>query len=106
MLACVFYLLYLGFILIFGSNVINYPYPPITKGTKIPKTVVQAGSFNPPHRGHIEILKYLSNTYEKVYIVIGLNPSKNYPVSPEDRASMLKDIIVEEKLDNVQVRIW
>ncbi|CAE7364949.1 Kin [Symbiodinium pilosum] len=44
-------------------------------------SAVFAGSFNPPHLGHFEIIRYLSSTFSEVHVVIGINPAKTYPVS-------------------------
>ena len=48
--------------------------------------VVMAGSFNPPHNGHLAsraILEYLSKRYgQEVIVVIGVNLTKKYLVSP------------------------
>eukprot|EP00979_Chaetoceros_neogracilis_P011037 scaffold2667_cov218-Chaetoceros_neogracile.AAC.4 len=50
-------------------------------------------SFNPPHNGHIAMIKYLANTYENVILVIGMNPNKVYKVSPQTRADILHKMI-------------
>jgi len=56
-------------------------------------TVILAGSYNPPHNGHLAMLSYLSQRYGKVLAVIGTNPNKTYDVSPEERAEMLRTMI-------------
>jgi cytidyltransferase-like protein len=53
-------------------------------------TVVVAGSYNPPHLGHLHMLLYLSKRYRNVIAVIGCNPNKKYQVSPQIRADMLR----------------
>lgn len=40
------------------------------------KIAVYAGSFNPWHKGHEDILKKALNIFDKVYIMQGYNPSK------------------------------
>lgn len=56
-------------------------------------TVVLAGSYNPPHYGHLAMLAYLSKKYGKVIAVIGMNPNKKYDVSPQERANLLREMI-------------
>ena len=69
---------------------------------KIPKTVIFAASYNPPHHGHLKMLEHLSKTYLKVIAVIGFNPNKKYPVSPEERADLLREML-EPSTTNVEV---
>ena len=54
------------------------------------KTVMLAGSFNPPHNGHLNMLKTLSKIYGNVYAVVGFNPSKKYDVSPQKRLEIMQ----------------
>jgi cytidyltransferase-like protein len=63
-------------------------------------SVILAGSFNPPHKGHVAMLSHLSKRYQKVYAVIGFNPSKTYAVTPEQRSAVLKTMV--EHLENVE----
>jgi cytidyltransferase-like protein len=56
-------------------------------------TVVLAGSFNPPHLGHVAMIRYLSQQYQRVIVVIGCNPHKVYTVSPSQRAALLRQIL-------------
>ncbi|GMH83659.1 hypothetical protein TL16_g09674 [Triparma laevis f. inornata] len=71
-------------------TIIHHPYPPSTR--KENKTVMLAGSFNPPHLGHFKMLQYLSQRFTKVYAVVGFNPKKTYPVPPSDRLTLLKSL--------------
>ncbi|KAG7348046.1 lipopolysaccharide core biosynthesis protein [Nitzschia inconspicua] len=71
------------------------------------RTVIFAASYNPPHNGHLALLQYLSERYNKVVAVIGFNPDKKYPVSPQDRAKLLRSMIqtVAVPNDNIQVEV-
>ena len=71
-------------------------------------TVVLAGSYNPPHCGHLAMLAYLSQRYGKVIAVVGMNPNKTYPVSPCQRVALIRKMIQHSQttppLSNVQVQ--
>lgn len=69
------------------------------------ESVVYSGSFNPFHIGHLEIVKYLSKCFDKVYVVVSVqNPFKTNGIDNfEERLTNVKQIIKKEKLDNVSV---
>ena len=66
-------------------------------------TVVIAGSYNPPHRGHLAMIAHLAERYGKVLVVVGMNPNKKYAVTPHARADMLTTML--QSLPNVQVHV-
>jgi len=73
--------------------IVKYPWPAVDDDQPLHQTVVIAGSFNPPHYGHLELIKYLAKRYRKVYVVVGMNPAKHYPVSPHQRAKLLQTML-------------
>ena len=79
----------------FFPLVISYPWPqeiPKTKkktNASARTTAVLAGSYNPPHLGHLDMLKYLCEKYDQVIVVVGMNPKKKYAVTPQDRADLI-----------------
>lgn len=88
-------------------RILTYPWTKASK--KRNQTVVFAGSFNPPHNGHIAMIKYLANTYENVILVIGMNPNKVYKVSPQTRADILHKMIAVRlgvrEMDKSRIRV-
>lgn len=92
-----------GLRLAFGARYVRYPYPEPRSRSG---TVVLAGSYNPPHLGHLEMLRYLSKAHERVVAVIGANPKKVYDVSPYQRQEILRAMIRELNLPNVEVVVW
>jgi len=59
------------------------------------ETVIFAGSFNPPHHGHLAMLVYLAERFGQVIAVVGVNKNKTYNVSPEFRARLITKMIKE-----------
>ncbi|GAB5366018.1 hypothetical protein AAMO2058_001108300 [Amorphochlora amoebiformis] len=66
---------------------------------------VYAGSFNPPHLGHIAILKAMRKRYRRVFCVVGFNPAKTYDVSPQERAELMRWILTRLRLHDIEVHI-
>eukprot|EP00977_Amphora_coffeiformis_P012810 scaffold3240_cov187-Amphora_coffeaeformis.AAC.5 len=66
-------------------------------------TVVMAGSYNPPHRGHLAMISYLAERYGQVLVVIGMNPNKTYAVTPPERAKLLQTMC--QGIPNVRVEV-
>jgi pantetheine-phosphate adenylyltransferase len=85
---------FLGYIIypIVFPRIIAYPRQNIPDKREN-KTVIFAASFNPPHNGHLALLEYLATQYARVVAVIGFNPNKTYPVSPQARAELLEKMI-------------
>ena len=57
---------------------------------RITKAVILPGSYDPVTLGHLEVIKHAKEVYGDVYVVIFINPEKNYTFSPEERVQMLK----------------
>ena len=99
-------------------TILSFPWEKPSENTRRCKieremTVIFAGSFNPPHCGHLVMLRYLANRYGRVICCIGVNPNKTYPVSPNTRAQILRDMLVGDvstdrttnNCTNVQVEV-
>lgn len=56
-----------------NTNEVNVDYVKARK----PKIAVYAGSFNPIHKGHLNIIEKAEKIFDKVIIAIGNNPEKN-----------------------------
>ncbi len=68
------------------------------------KIAMFPGTFDPPTLGHIDIIKRTSGLFEKLYVVVANNPSKNTLFSAEERKQLLVDILKDYK--NIEVVIW
>jgi len=67
--------------------------------------VVLAGSYNPPHYGHLEMIAYLARRYKKVHVVIGMNPNKVYQVSPHQRADIIERMVQLKLTEECKLKI-
>ena len=65
------------------------------------RSVILPGSYDPPTKGHLELLRIAAEEYEEVYLVAFVNPSKEYTFTVSERVAML--MLLAEKYDNVMV---
>ena len=49
------------------------------------KTAVYPGSFDPISNGHLDIIKRSANIFDKVYVLVSLNPNKRYLFTETER---------------------
>merc|ERR1719436_991815 len=64
-----------------------------------------AGSFDPPHPGHIAIIEYLSTQFRQVHVYIANNPRKKYIVDSHHRLLMCEMMAQEVNLTNVTFEV-
>lgn len=61
---------------------------------------VYAGSFCPVTRGHVDAIEKSAKLVDKLYVVMGVNSSKQYVIPEDARLGMLKSAI--KHIDNAQ----
>jgi len=61
------------------------------------------GSFDPPTSGHINIIQRAANIFDELTVVVAENRQKKYLFSAEERASMIRELVKENK--NVSVTV-
>jgi len=62
--------------------------------------VVYPGTFDPPHYGHLDIVKRASKLFDKIYIAVALNRAKKPLFSLEERVKLFQDAVKDLKLDH------
>ncbi len=62
------------------------------------KVAVYPGSFDPITNGHLEILKRALNIFDKVIMLVAVNPDKKTRFNVEDRVNMIKEAIHDERV--------
>ncbi|NPB07863.1 MAG: pantetheine-phosphate adenylyltransferase [Aquificae bacterium] len=66
------------------------------------KVVVYPGTFDPPHFGHLDIVRRSSQLFEKVVVAVAKRPRKYLLFSVEERVEMFKKMT--QDLPNVEVK--
>ena len=61
------------------------------------KIAVYPGSFDPISNGHLDIIKRSANIFDKVYVLVSVNPNKRYLFTVDERVYMLKEATRELK---------
>ena len=67
------------------------------------KIAIYPGSFDPITNGHLDILNRALKIFDKVIVLIAVNPSKTSRFSAEERKAMIEEAVDDS---NVQVDIW
>jgi len=65
------------------------------------RTAVCPGSFDPVTYGHLDIFKRASGLFDKVIVLVTINPDKRPSFTPEERMEMIKEVTAD--LPNVEV---
>ncbi len=52
---------------------------------------VYPGSFDPVSNGHLDIIRRASKIFDTVYVLVSINPVKNYCFSTQERVFMLNE---------------
>ena len=61
------------------------------------KTAVYPGTFDPITNGHLDIIKRGLRIFDRIIILVGLNPGKSLLLTVEERMSLISQVIVNEK---------
>lgn len=67
------------------------------------RIAVCPGSFDPVTLGHLDIMTRASKLFDKVIVLVSVNPSKNPSFTAEERVELIKE--VTGHLENVEVDI-
>ena len=62
------------------------------------KIAVYPGSFDPITNGHLEILKRALNIFDKVIMLVAVNPNKKTRFSTEERVNMIKEAVNDPRV--------
>ena len=65
------------------------------------KTAVYPGSFDPITNGHLEMIERASRLFDKVYVLVSINPKKKYIFSNDERKKMIEKAC--EGIKNIEI---
>ncbi|QSF13844.1 pantetheine-phosphate adenylyltransferase [Mycoplasma sp. Mirounga ES2805-ORL] len=61
------------------------------------KTAIYPGSFDPIHEGHIAVIDKALNIFEKIYVIVSINPDKENLANIEKRYQYVKNKLAKYK---------
>lgn len=70
------------------------------------KTALFVGRFQPFHLGHLKVIKWILEKYDKIIIVIGSSQESNTeknPFSVEERKEMINKTLKSENIENYKI---
>ena len=59
------------------------------------RRAVCPGSFDPLHKGHVEVIARAANLFEEVVVAVSSNPAKTYRFSVDERIAMIEGSSVD-----------
>ena len=65
------------------------------------KTAVYPGSFDPITNGHLEMIERASRLFDKVCVLVSINPKKKYMFSNDERREMIEKAC--EGIKNIEI---
>ena len=68
------------------------------------RIAVCPGSFDPITVGHLDIIKRASSLFDKVIVLVVINPSKHPSFTPDERVEMIKEAV--DGMLNVEVDLY
>ena len=63
------------------------------------RVAIYPGSFNPITNGHLEILKRALKIFDRVIMLVPINPNKKFRFSLEERVEMIKEAVNDDRVD-------
>ncbi len=67
------------------------------------KIAVYPGSFDPPHRGHMYIVNEARQIFDKVIVLLSVNPAKKEFLSLEEKYDLWEKLLADDLANNVEV---
>jgi pantetheine-phosphate adenylyltransferase len=67
---------------------------------------VYPGTFDPVHRGHVDIAKRAARLVDELVVAVYKTPGKNLLFSTDERVALWKEAILDEELSNVRVECF
>src|SRR5262245_36126755 len=68
------------------------------------RIAVYTGVFDPIHIGHLDVIKRGSRIFDRLVVGVGINPDKAPFFTQDERVELVKRVMEEEQLPNVEAR--
>ena len=68
------------------------------------KIAIYPGSFDPFTNGHLDILERACAVFDKIIVLVAVNPAKKTTFTPQERVEILRECLKDKK--NVDVDSW
>lgn len=68
------------------------------------RRAVCPGSYDPPTRGHLDVITRTARLYDSVHVLVGNNTSKTGLFTPQERVALLSEAVAE--LPGVEVTLF
>ena len=69
-----------------------------------PRVAVYTGTFDPVHRGHLDVITRGGRLFDKLIVAIGVNPDKSTLFGTDERADLVRQVTRDHP--NVEVRTF
>ena len=69
-------------------------------------TAVYPGSFDPPTKGHIDVIERAGRFFDHLYVLVAESYDKSPTFSAEERKAMLLEAIPESTASKIEVVVW
>jgi pantetheine-phosphate adenylyltransferase len=82
------------------------PWQPAAESARAehrPRVAIYPGSFDPMHRGHLDIARRAARLVDELVIAVTIYSSKNLMFTAEERMALWRDALAESGLTNVRV---
>ena len=63
------------------------------------KVAIYPGSFDPITYGHLEVLKRALNIFDKVIVLVAVNPHKKTRFDANERVAMIKEAVNDDRVE-------
>jgi pantetheine-phosphate adenylyltransferase len=80
------------------------PSPPPPPVTAAPATAIYAGSFDPPTKGHLDLIERASALFPRLVVAVGMHPTRKALFTVDERLGLLREIT--RPLANVDVHAF
>ncbi|HEY5450018.1 MAG TPA: pantetheine-phosphate adenylyltransferase [Polyangia bacterium] len=61
------------------------------------RVALYAGTFDPITRGHLSVIERAADLFDRLVVVVAVNPSKQPLFSPDERVAMIREVVAPRR---------